>query len=230
MDLAVASSKDCCSCRSFQCKHLSRATKKSSVCSLDRLTVGMQYLLMRTTTASPLPSLERCFPSKLTHASERASEAQWSSTTLESGRMTGRNERVCGQMGVRSSAESEGWTMEPPAATEYAVDPVGVAMSTPSAAMVVMKRPRSHTLSLHRNGLGPRSTSTSFSTWNVPSSGPSSAPRRISHSRRMRSVMETCGPASMRRPDFISSGGKLVRNPIEPKWNDITIGTGPWKS
>lgn len=36
-------------------------------------------------------------------------------------------------MGVKRMAGTLGWTMDPPAATEYAVLPVGVASITPSA-------------------------------------------------------------------------------------------------
>jgi len=36
----------------------------------------------------------------------------------------GRKERVCGQMGVRRMAGMSGWTREPPAEREYAVEPV----------------------------------------------------------------------------------------------------------
>lgn len=43
------------------------------------------------------------------------------------------NEREWGQTGVKRIAGTLGWTMEPPAATEYAVLPVGVASNTPSA-------------------------------------------------------------------------------------------------
>ena len=42
-------------------------------------------------------------------------------------------EREWGQMGVNKIAGTFGCTMEPPAATEYAVLPVGVASITPSA-------------------------------------------------------------------------------------------------
>ena len=42
-------------------------------------------------------------------------------------------ESECGQMGVKRMAGTLGCTMEPPAATEYAVLPVGVASITPSA-------------------------------------------------------------------------------------------------
>lgn len=44
-----------------------------------------------------------------------------------------RKDRECGQIGVNRMAGTMGWTMDPPAATEYAVLPVGVASITPSA-------------------------------------------------------------------------------------------------
>lgn len=43
----------------------------------------------------------------------------------------GRNERECGQMGVTIMAGTLGWIMEAPAATAYAVDPVGVETINP---------------------------------------------------------------------------------------------------
>ena len=58
-------------------------------------------------------------------------------TTTESGRTMGRKEREWGQMGVMQSAGTPGWTMEPPAARLYAVDPVGELRMTPSAATLV---------------------------------------------------------------------------------------------
>ena len=50
----------------------------------------------------------------------------------ESGNMRGRNERLCGQMGVTRMQGTWGCTMEPPAARLYAVEPVGVATIRPS--------------------------------------------------------------------------------------------------
>lgn len=43
----------------------------------------------------------------------------------------GLNERECGQMGVIMIAGTLGWIMEAPAATAYAVLPVGVDTITP---------------------------------------------------------------------------------------------------
>ena len=53
--------------------------------------------------------------------------------TLSSGTITGRLVSVCGQIGVIASAATEGKTMGPPAESEYAVEPVGVATISPSA-------------------------------------------------------------------------------------------------
>jgi hypothetical protein len=53
------------------------------------------------------------------------------------------NDSECGQMGVNRMAGTLGWTMEPPAATEYAVLPVGVASMTPSACTCPARQPRS---------------------------------------------------------------------------------------
>ena len=50
-------------------------------------------------------------------------------------------DREWGQMGVNRMAGTLGWTMEPPAATEYAVLPVGVASITPSACTCSMCYP-----------------------------------------------------------------------------------------
>ena len=46
--------------------------------------------------------------------------------------MSGRKDRLCGQMGVNRMHGTCGCTMEPPAARLYAVDPVGVATISPS--------------------------------------------------------------------------------------------------
>ena len=57
----------------------------------------------------------------------------------------------CGQMGVKRMAGTLGCTMEPPAATLYAVDPVGVANITPSACTRVISWSRSNTCGVRQN-------------------------------------------------------------------------------
>ena len=47
-------------------------------------------------------------------------------STDESGSSKGRKESVCAQMGVSKMAGTDGWTIDPPAAREYAVDPEGL--------------------------------------------------------------------------------------------------------
>lgn len=53
--------------------------------------------------------------------------------TTESGKMIGRKESEWGQMGVRMIPGMDGIVSAPPAANEYAVEPVGVAIMIPSA-------------------------------------------------------------------------------------------------
>lgn len=50
----------------------------------------------------------------------------------DEGKTSGRNDRLRGQMGVRTSALKDGCTIGPPAESEYAVDPVGVDTMIPS--------------------------------------------------------------------------------------------------
>lgn len=50
----------------------------------------------------------------------------------EEGNTRGRKERLRGQIGVRTRALKEGWTIGPPAESEYAVEPVGVDTIRPS--------------------------------------------------------------------------------------------------
>jgi len=46
--------------------------------------------------------------------------------------MSGRFDSVCGQIGVSANTSAVGRTMAPPAASEYAVEPVGELMINPS--------------------------------------------------------------------------------------------------
>ena len=50
----------------------------------------------------------------------------------DAGKTSGRKERLRGQIGVRTRALSDGWTIGPPAEREYAVEPVGVETINPS--------------------------------------------------------------------------------------------------
>ena len=55
-----------------------------------------------------------------------------SDMTLPSDITIGRIVRLCGDMGVRTTARHEGDIIGPPALSEYAVDPVGVDTMIPS--------------------------------------------------------------------------------------------------
>jgi hypothetical protein len=50
----------------------------------------------------------------------------------EDGKTRGRKDKLRGQIGVKTRALSEGWTIGPPADREYAVEPVGVETISPS--------------------------------------------------------------------------------------------------
>lgn len=50
----------------------------------------------------------------------------------EDGKTSGRNDRLLGQIGVKTIALKDGCTIGPPAESEYAVEPVGVDTMRPS--------------------------------------------------------------------------------------------------
>lgn len=57
-------------------------------------------------------------------------------SSTPAGTTMGLKEREWGQMGVTMMAGTLGWIMDAPAATAYAVDPVGVEMIRPSPCKV----------------------------------------------------------------------------------------------
>ena len=57
----------------------------------------------------------------------------WAVISTRLGRTMGRVVRVCGAMGVSAITPESGARRGPPAAREYAVEPVGVATMRPSA-------------------------------------------------------------------------------------------------
>ena len=75
------------------------------------------------------------------HAECRASSGTCKRIIDESGKIRGRKDRVWGQTGVKRMQGTEGATIGPPALSEYAVDPVGVAIIIPSACTVVKNAP-----------------------------------------------------------------------------------------
>lgn len=85
-------------------------------------------------------------------------------TEEDEGNTRGRNDKLRGQIGVRTIALNEGWTMGPPADSEYAVEPVGVETMRPSQTASVRCCPSTNTSIVFRWGLGPRWSETSFMT------------------------------------------------------------------
>ena len=73
----------------------------------------------------------------MTQASVRASGGIAIVILALIGKITGLNDKECGQIGVTQITYALGWTMEPPQLKLYAVDPVGVEMRTPSPYTVV---------------------------------------------------------------------------------------------
>uniref|UniRef100_K3WHE0 Uncharacterized protein n=1 Tax=Globisporangium ultimum (strain ATCC 200006 / CBS 805.95 / DAOM BR144) TaxID=431595 RepID=K3WHE0_GLOUD len=96
----------------------------------------------RTMMQSPRSSCTRFLPSNETYALvARLVIGNSILSVALSWKSSGRNDNVCGQMGVNSIVGTDGCVMEPPADNEYAVEPVGVAMMIPSAAIFVISRP-----------------------------------------------------------------------------------------
>lgn len=94
---------------------------------------------IQTMIASPRFKVSLNCPSKLTDALHRLSIETSMCRTVLSGNNICLNESVCGQIGVIKRPGVSGWTIDPPADMEYAVDPVGVAIISPSACTVVMR-------------------------------------------------------------------------------------------
>ena len=85
----------------------------------------------------------------------------------ESGTMIGQKESECGHIGVIRVALTAVCTIDPPADILYAVDPVGVAIITPSAYIVVKKFPSMNKSKFVKKELGPLSITISFIAWRL---------------------------------------------------------------
>mmetsp|Transcript_13998 Transcript_13998/g.52309 ORF Transcript_13998/g.52309 Transcript_13998/m.52309 type:complete len:282 (-) Transcript_13998:888-1733(-) len=129
-----------CRTRELNEKDLCNEENQSTVVLL-RDTVGRMTEDVLTTSASPRCMALRDLPSKETHAEDRLSSGTSQRTSLVAGSMSGRKDKECGQIGVSRIAGTLGWTMLPPADMEYAVEPVGVLMMSPSAWTVVRCAP-----------------------------------------------------------------------------------------
>ena len=88
----------------------------------------------------------------------------------------GRTVSVCGAMGVRMTASVPGASSGPPAESEYAVEPVGVAKISPSAQYVLSGAPPARTSISSRPVAPLRSTTNSLSAQRAERSGASPSP------------------------------------------------------
>jgi len=79
-------------------------------------------------TWSPCFSSMRPLPSNAHQAVAREDLGTDMRRSMESLRSMGRNDKVCGQIGVNRMAGMSGWTREPPAEREYAVEPGYVSL------------------------------------------------------------------------------------------------------
>src|SRR5688572_13960290 len=107
--------------------------------------------LRRSTTVSPRVNFVLACPSQNNVVPGFTRDALITTVIFED-TTTGRNERLCGQMGVMQMASTDASMMGPPAETLYAVDPLGVATMTPSPK--------------YRTPLSPSARSSSSIMWN----------------------------------------------------------------
>ena len=87
--------------------------------------------LRRMVTSSPASSSATSWPSALKIVAGRGVTA-FTRMVDDSGKMMERLESACGQIGVSANTSAVGRTIAPPAASEYAVEPVGELMINPS--------------------------------------------------------------------------------------------------
>ena len=111
-----------------------------------------------------------------------------------------------------------GLTIGPRAENEYAVEPVGVATTTPSAENVVTYSPSTSTASLTRRCRARFSTMISFNAhWGTNSAPPSA--QAVADSR---SSMDAPPESASRMRSSASSGSTSVRNPSRPTFTPST--------
>lgn len=108
-----------------------------------------------TLTYSPGCKIWEVLPSIETPAGDLLRSPIRSVINDDDGKTSGRNDKLRGQIGVKTSALSEGWTMGPPAESEYAVDPVGVDTISPSETASVRCWPSTKMSMVFKWGLEP---------------------------------------------------------------------------
>mmetsp|Transcript_10007 Transcript_10007/g.42552 ORF Transcript_10007/g.42552 Transcript_10007/m.42552 type:complete len:371 (+) Transcript_10007:334-1446(+) len=127
-------------------------------------------------------------------------------------------------MGTNKTPETPGCTMDPPAAREYAVEPVGVLIITPSASTLVIGDPSMFTSRSTRAALAPRSITTSLrQTYRSFSSSPSLS--TTCAASRLLGVKKKSPRTTSSTARGMDSSSNAVRNPRLPMAKEITGGT-----
>jgi len=107
----------------------SRAEEVQAVDGAPTFTIAAKIMIR-----SPGSSGNPTCPSSVTCTSAAFCPSASATVTIDSpGRMIGRCDRLCGQIGVVTRALTDGTMTGPPAARLYAVEPVGVERIRPSA-------------------------------------------------------------------------------------------------
>src|SRR5207244_11568882 len=86
-----------------------------------------------TTCRAPVLEIVQTCPSNETSTSSVPGGIGSTAMAAFEGTTSGRTARVCGQMAATTMASTLGTTIGPPADSAYAVEPVGVATTIPSA-------------------------------------------------------------------------------------------------
>src|SRR6266404_6864494 len=127
---------------------------------------------------------------------------------------SGRSLNVCGQIGVKIMDSTAGCTIGPPADSEYAVDPVGVATINPSARYRHTKSSSiDNSISIIRAS-APLVITASFKT-NCDSTTSSS--RKSDAFSITRSLAESCPASVPSSAEYSSPNVKLVKKPKLPR-------------
>src|SRR5439155_1724433 len=125
-----------------------------------------------TTRRSPVPMVVPTWPSKETRTSSVQGGIGSTVMAAFEGTTSGRTARVCGQMAATTMASTLGTTIGPPADSAYAVEPVGVATTIPSAEYCPTSSPSTDTRSRITRATPPLCTTASFNTIGSGQSGP----------------------------------------------------------
>jgi len=142
-----------------QCNLRRNVSKNDVPAGCTRLTV---LLLRWIVTVSPWPTSALSCPSALKMAGA-FDPMTFIWITESSPATTDLFDNVCGQIGVIANTFAVGQITGPPAASEYAVDPVGELTINPSHLYLLTSSPLTFTSSSISRGVAPRTTTKSLS-------------------------------------------------------------------